>query len=248
LTATLTTCGAFGALTVGLASNAHAATPAPRLERPATQPATQTAVQPAGAGTSPSYAGYQATPAGGLASASMTFTIPKATCTTHDNAHFASYSVGVSTSTYNTYALVVTQCQGNGATYDFQFATPLQSFEESGAKAGDAVVTSLFQTAGSTYAEIHDLTQNLYWYANDPTDVDDTTVNLGTINSSTGSTPIPTFATFSAFNATLNGDYLGFDSPSQINAVSGSTVLIKSGKLRTSASGSSFSMSFEHAS
>ncbi len=72
LTAVVAGAAALGGATLGFASAAGAAGNAPKL------------VKPLGASPSTYLAGYQDTPTGGLASASVTFTVPKISCTTGD--------------------------------------------------------------------------------------------------------------------------------------------------------------------
>ncbi len=230
---------ALAAATVGVASAAAgAATPAPGLEKPT--------VHPEDASASPYLSGYQLTPSGGLASASATFTVPKATCTPAQKSSGAEYWAGVYTDSLSTYAFINSSCTTGATSYSFVFSTPAGSFTETGdANAGDVVVTSLFQTSSETEAEIHDLTNNEYWVAADPTNVGDTVIDVGTYDESEFGVSLPKFAPFTLSNATVNGDYLGFDGPTQVNAVDGGTVLVKTGKLKTTATGSSFTQTFE---
>jgi hypothetical protein len=199
------------------------------------------------AGSSSYLAGYQVTPAGGLASASDTFTVPKITCTAKDKSQSAIQWDGVYTDTLNTFALVATECLTSGPTYQYVFQTEAGSFVEPGAAPGDTVVTSLFQSGSSTWAEIHDLTANLYWFADNPVNQGDTVVDIGTLNGTFEGRPVPTYTTATLSNATVNGDYLGFDSPTQFNALNGGDLIAKAGKLKTNGSGSSFTVTFEHA-
>jgi hypothetical protein len=201
------------------------------------------------AGTSNGVAGYYFSPTGGLASASVTFTVPKVTCTKSDKSKDAVQYEGVYTLALDVYALVGTSCSSTGTSYQYYFSTKAGAFTEPGAAPGDTVVTSLFQSGSSTFAEIHDLTANLYWVANNPVNQGDTAVALGALNGTYTGVPIPTYTTVQFSNATVNGDYLGFDSPGQYNTVnsSDSVLIAKAGKLKTSASGSSFSVTFEHA-
>ena len=60
--------------------------------------------------------------------------------------------------------------------------------------------------------------------------------------------PVPTFTKVKFTNATVNGDYLGFDSPTEVNTLNGGDLLMKAGPLMTSGTGSSFSVKFKHAS
>jgi hypothetical protein len=193
-------------------------------------------------------AGYQVAPTGGLASASVTFTVPKITCTAKDKSKGAIQWDGVYTNTLDTFAFVATQCGSSGATYSYVFQTSAGSFDEPGAAPGDTVVTSLFQSGSSTYAEIHDLTAGAYWFANNSVNQGDTTVDIGTLNGTFEGVPVPTYSTTNFSNATVNGDDLGFDSPSQVNTLNGGDLVAKAGKLKTNGSGSSFSVTFEHAS
>ncbi len=193
-------------------------------------------------------AGYQATPTGGLASASVTFTVPAVSCTAADKADGAEEWNGVYTDTLQSYALVAGYCQPSGPAYNWQFSTLAGAFNETGAAAGDVVVASLFQSATSTWAEIHDLTAGAYWFADNPVNQGDTVVDVGTFNEVQGGLRIPTFTKAKFTNATVNGDYLGFDSPTQFNTLNGGDLLLKTGALVTSGNGSSFSETFKHAS
>jgi hypothetical protein len=199
------------------------------------------------AGASTYLAGYRATPTGGLASASVTFTVPKISCTTADGKHSAAEWNGVYTDTLLSYALVAGFCSGTAPQYDWVFATLAGTFDQPGAAAGDVVVASLFQSGGTTYAELHDLTQNVNWFADNSVNQGDTVVDIGTL-SEAPSRWVPTFTTANFKNATVNGDYLGFESPTEFNALNGGDLLIKSGKLHTTGTGSVFSETFKHAS
>jgi hypothetical protein len=236
---------AFGGLaalsvgTVGFASGADAAGPAPLPRHLAIE----------AAGSSNGLAGYYLPPTGGLASASVTFTVPKVTCTKSDKSKDAVQYEGVYTIALDVYALVGTSCSSTGTAYQYFFSTNAGSFTESGAAPGDTVVTSVFESKSSTYAEIHDLTANLYWVASNPVNQGDTAIAIGALNGTYNGVPIPTYTTVKFSNATVNGDYLGFDSPEQVNTVnaSDSVLIAKAGKLKTTGAGSSFSVSFEHA-
>jgi hypothetical protein len=201
-----------------------------------------------GASSSDELAGYQVSPTGGLASASDTFTVPKITCTKQDKSLGAIQWDGVYTNTLNTFALIATQCLTSGPSYSYVFQTEAGSFVEPGAAPGDTVVTSLFQTGSSTWAEIHDLTAHAYWFADNSVNQGDTTVDVGTLNGTFEGALVPTYTTTNFTNATVNGDYLGFDSPTQVNTLNGGDLIAKAGKLKTNGSGSSFSVTFEHAS
>jgi hypothetical protein len=234
---------ALGAATLGFASAAGAAGAAPAVAQ------TPAGVHPLGASSSPDIAGYQDTPTGGLASASVTFTVPKISCTTADTNKGAEEWNGVFTNSLSTYALVASQCLSSGPVYDWQFQTLAGVFNQPGAAPGDVVVASLFQSASSTFAELHDLTQKVTWVADNSVNQGDTIVNIGTFNEDQSlGVPVPTFTKANFTNATVNGDYLGFESPTEINALNGGDLLIKSGKLHTTATGSVFTETFKHAS
>jgi hypothetical protein len=241
LSTALAGAAALAAATLGFASAAGASGTAPAVTKP---PA---AVHPLAAGASTYLAGYQATPTGGLASASVTFTVPKISCTTADGKHDAAEWNGVYTDTIKTYAFVAGFCAGTAPQYDWVFATSAGPFDEPGAAAGDVVVASLFQSGSTTFAEIHDLTANAVWIANNNVNQGDTVVDIGTLSEAPGRW-VPTFTTANFTNATVNGDYLGFESPTEFNALNGGDLLIKSGKLHTNGTGSVFSETFKHAS
>ncbi len=209
-------------------------------------PTPQGSEKPLAAGTSNRLAGYQATPNGGLASASVTFTVPKITCTAKEVADQAEVWSGVFTPTLQAFALVAGFCLSTGPTYDWEFSTEAGDFNETGAKAGDVVVASLFQSGTSTFAELHDLTAGVNWEANNNTNQGDTSVDLGSF-SEANVVPVATFTKASFTNATVNGDYLGFESPSEFNTFNGGDLLIKTGHLATSGTGSTFSTQFKKA-
>jgi hypothetical protein len=201
----------------------------------------------ADASSSAYLAGYQATPSGGLASASVTFTVPVISCTPADKSHLANEWNGVYTDKLKTYGFVDGYCTSSGPAYDSVFSTLAGTFDKTGAAAGDVVVSSLFQSGTSTWAEIHDLTAGVHWFADNPTNQGDTVVDLGTFNEVPEGTPVPTFSKTKFTSATVNGDYLGFDGPTPVNALNGGDLLMKAGALVTSGTGSSCSVKFKHA-
>jgi hypothetical protein len=191
-------------------------------------------------------AGYQIAPTGGLASASDTFTVPTISCPGKDIAEDATQYDGVYTDDVLNYAFVTTECTSTGPSYFFNFATEAGSFDEPGPVPGDTVVASLFESGSATWAEIHDLTQNLYWVANNDINEGETVVDIGTLNAIYEGLAVPTYTNVKFSNATVNGDYLGFDSPTRYNTYKGSVLIVKTGGLKTSATGSSFSTTFKH--
>jgi hypothetical protein len=208
------------------------------------------ALKSAGGGASSStfLGGFQAVPTAGLASASATFTIPKITCTPAQDTNGAALFSGVFTDSLDVYALVTAQCSAGGPQYGFNFSTPSGGFVESGAKAGDVVVTSLFESPTGAQAEIHDMTQSVYWVSGTPGAITDTRVDIGTYNEASIGLPLANFGKATYTNVTVNGDYLGFDAPTKFNAINGGDQLVKTGSIKTTASGSTFTATFKKSS
>ncbi len=225
--------------TLGFASTAGAAGTTPKLDKPSVIE---------GASSSTFLAGYQASPNGGLASASVTFTVPTISCTATDKDDGAAEATGVYTDTFDAAAEVEAFCGSSGPNYEYVLATDSGGFFPPGVAAGDVVVASLFESGTSTWAEIHDLTNGEYWFDNNSVNEGDTVVDIGTDSFAANGVPVPTFPKIKFTNATVNGDYLGFDSPTQFNTLNGGDLLIKAGALTTNATGSSFSDTFKHAS
>jgi hypothetical protein len=192
-------------------------------------------------------AGYRLAPSGGLASASVTFTIPTISCPGTDPSKGALQYDGVYTDTLATYALVLTECTTSGIVYDYLVSTNAGYLLKPGAAPGDTVVASLFQSASSTYAEVHDLTKNVHWFAGNSLNQGDTTVDVGTLNPAYEGLPVATYTKAKFFNATVNGDYLGFDAPTEYNALNGGDLLVKTSALLTTGTGSSFHTTFKKA-
>ena len=185
------------------------------------------------------FAGYVDTPPGGLASANVTFKVPVVNCTVTPN---ATVSEGVVTSTLGTLALAQESCSSGIPDYSFTVATPAGSASNlAGASPGDTVVASMFQSGTSTDADIRDLTSNTHWFESDPTNVGDTGIGIGAFLNG----PVASFATTTMKNAQVNGQYLGFQSPSQFKDVSTHT-LVASGALTTTSRGTSFALTFKH--
>ncbi len=239
MTALVAGVAALAVATLGFASAAGAAGNAPRLEKPS-------GIE--GASSSGYIAGNQATPNGSLASASVTFTVPAISCTTTDIADSATEWTGIYTDSSKAVAFVEADCTLNGPTYNYAVATLAASLFKPGAMPGDVVVASLFQSGTSTWAEIHDLTNGEYWFADNDVNQGDTVVDIGTYSFAYAGVRVPTFKKIHFTNATVNGDYLGFDSPTEYNTLNGGDLVIKAAALTTSATGSSFSDTFKHAS
>ena len=139
----------------------------------------------------------------------MTFKIPVVNCTDTPN---ATVSEGVITSTLRTWALAQESCSSGTPASSFTVGTPAGSSSGlAGASPGDKIVASMFQSGTSTSADIRDLTSGSHWFETDPTNEGDTGIGIGTYL--TG--PVASFATIKMSNAQVNGQYLGFESPSR---------------------------------
>ena len=185
------------------------------------------------------FAGYVDTPSGGLASASVTFKIPVVNCAVTPN---ATVSEGVITSSLGTWALAQESCSSGTPVSSFTVGTPAGSASDlAGASPGDHIVASMFQSGTSTDADIRDLTSGSHWFETDPTNVGDTAIGIGTYL--TGQ--VASFAPITMSNAQVNGEYLGFESPSRYKDVSTHT-LVASSALTTTARGTSFALTFKH--
>ncbi len=190
----------------------------PRIEKPLTQ--AHAAASPDAAGSSTYLAGYRDAPAGGLASASVTFTVPTYTCTPAEERFGSLEANGVYTDSLSAFAFVGAACSGSGVSYDYFFDVGSANFGESGAAAGDVIVASLFESSSSTFVKIHDLTNGEFWDTDQPSNLGDSVVDLGTFNEETISgLRLTNFKKVAFTNATVNGDDLGFESPSAVNAL-----------------------------
>ena len=147
---------ALAAATLGFASAAGVAgtAPLPRLAKP--RPGT-----PPGRGSSAYLGRLPGDPHGGLASASVTFTVPKISCTTADKNKGCGRVERRLHGSFRPTPWSPAICLSTGPVYEWQFSTLAGTFNEPGAAAGDVVVASLFQSGTSTLAEIHDLTENV---------------------------------------------------------------------------------------
>jgi hypothetical protein len=172
--------------------------------------------------------------------------VPTYTCTSaEDNDNAIEYN-GVYTDSLETVALVGAECGPGGPTYQYFFKSGSAEFVDGGAAAGDVIVATLFQSASSTWAKLHDLTNGDYWFADEPSNFGDTVVDIGAFVDSP--TPVASFKKVAFTNATVNGDDLGFESPAQFNTLNGGDLLIKTGGIITTGTGSAFSIKFKHSS
>ena len=166
--------GRGGALTVGaiaFAPSAGAAGLSP-LVKPA-----------AGSSSSAYLGGYQATPSGGLASASTTFTMPKLTCTATQDNEGDAILFGVYTDNFDVYAFATGAVLHGGHVVHVRLLHARWRIHEPSAVApGDVVVASLFESGSDAQGEIHDLTRGSHWLSATPGNLGDTVVDIGTYN------------------------------------------------------------------
>jgi hypothetical protein len=228
----------IAAASVGLAQSSAAASPSGYRAGP--RMALSQSVSPATAAGSDEFAGYLATPANGLASASTTFVVPAATgCS---NTYVGEDLLfGIISNSLSTFAGIDESCNGDTEVYQYIAQTPAGTIEEP-ATAGDTVVASMFQTGSWTEAEVHDLTNGQYWVGTDHAAGTDETVGIGVLDFE--GPPTITFDPATMSVDQVNGDYLGFESPEQLKLVDNSNhTLIASGSLASH--GTSFKLTWK---
>ncbi len=237
---TLAGMAALALATAGAASGASASRTRPKLAEQATVAQ--------GVATSGNFAGYRASPYGGLTSAGVAFTIPAVACTTQDLSNGALLANGLnaenSRSGQDVYATAQALCaNGSVPSYTFALGTPAGTFTEPGANPGDSVVISVFQTATFTWVEIADQTSGAYWMATDASNLGLDSVGLGSQSKAGEDERVPAFAKMRMHDATVNDESVGSVGATQVDNVwPDSQVVIKAGKLKTKASVSRFSL------
>lgn len=233
---------------------------------PAAAQASPRAARPDVATASPNAAGYQVTPKGGLASASVTFKMPTITCTSgYTQEQPINFGVTNGPVTPNPVAAFAqASCTGATAAYSFVVETKAGlATSLTGLAPGNTVVASIFQSGTTTEAEIHDLTSNTYWASAFGGNEGDTAAQIGAFeywpyekyedNFPYFIEPIPAFSKATMSIAEVNGDFLGFDSPVEHNLYTEHTtltgtankVLVATGALKTGPGGSSFGLTFK---
>jgi hypothetical protein len=173
------------------------------------------------------------------ASVSATFKVPSITC----SGALRGEAFGVEADENGqiaAWAKANAVCSGTKATYKLDVLANATEFVEGGVSAGDVVVASAYQTSGYIASTVHDLTSGYTWIADGSPiqSVYATSVYIGGTNTKYTWAP---FTTTSFTKVQINGDYLGYQSPSQYNyGFSGSLIA------RTSAihSGDSFTLSY----
>jgi hypothetical protein len=236
----------LGALCIGAAIGAGSL-PASASPRHSTAHISVSAPRGIEAPTASAYlAGYTDTPPVGLASDSATFKVPKLTC--NKASAFQGIALGVgdeaTSGSPTDLAVAFLVCDGTTAEYDFDVLANGNEFVEPGPNPGDTVVASFYQTDSTVTSVIHDLNEGVTWLA-DSSPIPDTTATTGAFPLFSGSVlPVPKFAATTFTNCQLNGDYLGFSSPTQLERTNGLTVQIATSALP--ATSDTFKLTFKH--
>jgi hypothetical protein len=192
------------------------------------------------------FAGYTLTPSNGVASVSTTFKVPTITCATGAGPGQAFGVWGYDTQTaYVAEAAVQTYCTGTTPTYNFYILANSADFTEGGVSPGDTVVASFYETPGWTQATVHDRTSGVTWIANWATNyLPASTVWIGT-DSIPGNGYVAPFVSVKFTKTQVNGDYLGYQSPSGYNwtNIEKNRVLVSASPITA---GDSFTLRFHH--
>lgn len=187
------------------------------------------------------FAGYEAAPANGLASASTTFVVP--TVTGCSDA-YAGQDLIFGVNGPGFVSGIDESCNGATAVYQYIAETNAGTIKEP-ATAGDTVVASSFQTASRTEAEVHDLTNGQYWVGADNAAGEAAFVQIGVFDAN--APPAIDFGKTTMSVDQVNGDYLGFESPEQDRQVdSAGHTLIASGSLTSD--GTKFTLTWKRTS
>jgi hypothetical protein len=191
-------------------------------------------------------AGYTDTPAGGLVSVGATLKIPKLTCGSTTEGIFLGVGDETTLGSPTELSGAFIGCSGGSPFYDLGVNANGIEFIEPG-NAGDTIVVSFYQTASTVTDVVHDLTAGTTWVA-DAAPVPDTTATTGAFPAFDGSdTPIlvPKFTPVTFSQCQLNGDYLGFAGPTQLNRVNGTHTEISTGALPVTSD--TFKLTYKHA-
>jgi hypothetical protein len=182
---------------------------------------------------------YLTTPSGGVASASTTFHVPYLNCSSGTT---SGQAYGVEADFSNSWdsgvvawSKVDALCNGTTPQYQFDVQANATEFIENGVSAGDLVTTSFFETSSVVQAIVHDMTSGYTWIADGNPEAATEVLVGATIFPSAVIGGYTHFApaTVASFTKTqVNGDYIGFQSPSQYNYhLKGWPVEAKTGKL-----------------
>jgi hypothetical protein len=148
-----------------------------------------------------------------LVSASSAFTIPSVTCTA-GSGEGESFGLDAGDGATNYYQAVVEgYCTGTTPTYQFYLRSAGFSITEPGAYPGDHVVASFLQTAAYQQSTIHDLTSGYTWVANSSSGPLVGYASVGVNLYPLGLATVAPFTKTKFTSAEVNGDYIGFQSP-----------------------------------
>lgn len=204
-------------------------------------------VKPNAAGNDEFLAGWYTFTTGGLASASTTFRVPAISCPSSDLQDLGFGVFGIQTGapdlSAQSQANAQVDCTSGSATYYISAFTFGGGNDFVAASPGDLVVASLYENGTTTVATVHDLTSHVT-VTSSGTSSFDSQVNTGAYNYFYPGT-IPTFGKVKFTKSQVNGDYLKYSGPTQLNMKGASSVQIGAGALV--AAGDGFTASFRHA-
>jgi hypothetical protein len=187
------------------------------------------------------WAGYLAAPNGGIVSVSATFKLPTVNCGDGNaNSEFWGFQADGGGLTSGAFG----SCDGSGgASYVVRLQSGGASVTQPGVNPGDTLVSDVFYNGVTSIAEaeIRDLTNGAYWHSEAAeTGATFASVFIGGFNLGT----TPPFTTAGFTKCQINGGYLAFESPTQLNQVWGSVTLVTSSRLASA--GDSFKLTFKH--
>jgi hypothetical protein len=178
-----------------------------------------------------------------LATASTVFTIPTITCAagSGEGESFGLTGSGISSNSY--LAVAETYCTGTTPTYKFYVQSAGAMFTEPGANPGDLVVASFLQTTAYQQATIHDLTDNTTWVADSSNGPVIGYASEGVSLFPLGLTSVAPFTKTKFSSNEVNGDYIGFQSPTVTKWYRSGTELASTSTL---SSENAFTVTFHH--
>src|SRR5207248_5462615 len=169
----------------------------------------------------------------GLASASTTFRVPTGVCPTSDTTDlgFGVYGAqsGATDFGSQSQADVQIDCE-SGSVFTY-----ISAYTSGGgndfvpANAGDLVVTSLYENGSTTVATVHDLTTHVTVTSSGASSFD-VAQNTGSYNYFYPGS-ITAFGKVKFTKSQVNGDYLGYSNPLQLNMKAARPVQISAGAL-----------------
>jgi hypothetical protein len=150
------------------------------------------------------------------ASVSATFKVPTINCSSGASRGQAFGVEADENGQIAAWAKADVECNGTTPTYSLDVLANAVQFVKGGVSAGDVVVASAYQTSGVIQSTVHDLTSGVTWIADGSPvqSVYATAVYIGGTNTKYTWAP---FTTTSFTKVQVNGDYLGYQSPTQFN-------------------------------